>query len=65
VTEPVHVHNWHRLSPQIQAAIAREIARTRPAEELDPEHCRHLAALLGLRRPDPDDDLVAGGDHDG
>lgn len=55
MTERVHAHNWHQFSPAMQAAIDREMAKTRPAEDLDREHCRRLATLLGLRPVGGDD----------
>lgn len=48
-TERLHVHNWDQFSPELKAAIDRTMATARPAEDLDPEWCRRLATLLGLR----------------
>jgi len=42
-------HNWDRLSPEVQAAIDRELAKLRPIEEWPEEKVRRLATLLGLR----------------
>lgn len=44
----LHAHSWDGLAPQVQAAINRELAKTRAAEDLDPECCRRLASMLGL-----------------
>lgn len=64
--EQRHGHIWHRASPEIQAAIDRTLTKVRPAEELDREHCRRLAALLGLRpRDDAAEVTPPGGDGDG
>lgn len=50
--EPTRPHNWEQLSPEAQAAVDREVARVCPGPDgWDLEHCRRLAALLGLRPP--------------
>lgn len=41
---------WDDLAPEVQAAIDRQLAKTRPLSEWPDERVRRLAAHLGLNK---------------